>query len=80
MTDQSQSNENEKRRDRKFAVSSNRGKASHRLRYVETGGAAVDTEDCTFCQVTPDLSDTSAESSAGDEKSSPCDSKKDASD
>ena len=51
-----QKGESEGRRDRKFAVSSNRGKARHRLRYVETGGAAVDIEDCTFCQVTPDLS------------------------
>ncbi len=45
------------RRDRKFSVSANRGKASHRVRYVEAGGAAVDTEECTFCQSMPDLSD-----------------------
>lgn len=38
------------RRDRKLSVSSNRGRASHQLRCVETGGAAVDTEDCSFCQ------------------------------
>lgn len=44
------------RRDRKFAVSSNRGKASHKLRYVEAGGAAVDTEDCTLCQSVPEPS------------------------
>lgn len=42
------------RSDRKFSVSSNRGKASHKLRYVEVGGAAVDTEDCTFCQPIPE--------------------------
>lgn len=47
----------QERRDRKFSVSSNRGKASHKLRYVEAGGAAVDTEDCTFCQSVPELSD-----------------------
>lgn len=44
------------RRDRKFSVSANRGGAKHRLRYVEAGGAAVDTEECTFCQSVPDLS------------------------
>jgi len=44
------------RRDRKFSVSANRGKASHKIRYVEAGGAAVDTEECTFCQSVPDLS------------------------
>lgn len=44
------------RRDRKFAVSSNRGKASHRVRYVESGGANVDVDECTFCEAMPDLS------------------------
>lgn len=44
------------RRDRTFSVSANRGKASHKVRYVEAGGAAVDTEECTFCQSVPDLS------------------------
>ncbi len=44
------------RRDRKFSVSSNRGRASHKLRYVETGGAAVDTDDCSFCQSVPEIS------------------------
>ncbi|WP_372998069.1 hypothetical protein [Marinobacter sp.] len=49
------------RRNRKFSVSANRGKASHKVRYVEAGGAAVDTEECTFCQSVPDLSgDTQA--------------------
>ncbi|OOE54906.1 hypothetical protein BZG13_15110 [Salinivibrio sp. ML323] len=42
---------------RRFAVSANRGKASHRIRYVETGGASVDNEECTFCQAVPGLSD-----------------------
>lgn len=46
------------RRDRKFAVSTNRGKASHRVRYVEAGGAGVDIDECTFCEAMPDLSDT----------------------
>lgn len=45
----------QRRRDRKFSVSSNRGRASHKLRYVETGGAAVDTEDCSFCQSVPEV-------------------------
>ena len=47
--------------DRKFAVSTNRGGASHKVRYVESGGAAVDTEECTFCQSVPDLSESPAE-------------------
>ncbi|WBA17104.1 hypothetical protein [Salinivibrio kushneri] len=42
---------------RRFAVSANRGKASHRIRYVETGGASVDNEECTFCQAVPGLSE-----------------------
>lgn len=46
-----------KRRDRKFSVSANRGRASHKVRYVEAGGAAVDTDECTFCQSVPDLSE-----------------------
>lgn len=54
--------ENEKPREesgreqRKFFVSANRGQASHRIRYVESGGAAVDTEECTFCQSVPTAS------------------------
>lgn len=44
------------RRDRAFAVSVNRGDASHKIRYVESGGAAVDVQECTFCQSVPDLS------------------------
>ncbi|SIN80120.1 hypothetical protein [Salinivibrio sp. ES.052] len=42
---------------RRFAVSANRAKASHRIRYVETGGAVVDNEECTFCQAVPGLSE-----------------------
>lgn len=49
------------RHDRKFSVSANRGGASHKVRYVEAGGAAVDTEECTFCQSVPDLSSGSPE-------------------
>lgn len=45
------------RRDRKFSVSANRGSASHKVRYVEAGGAAVDTDECTFCQAVPVLSE-----------------------
>lgn len=52
------------RKDRKFAVSANRGQASHRIRYVETGGALVDTEECTFCQSVPDLQDSEKEKAA----------------
>ena len=49
------------RRNRKFAVSTTRGKASHRVRYVEAGGAGVDIDECTFCESMPDLSDTEQE-------------------
>lgn len=45
--------ERKNRDHQRFAVSANRGKARHVIRYVESGGAAVDTEECTFCQVTP---------------------------
>lgn len=55
------------RTDRKFAVSANRGKARHRLRYVETGGAAVDTGECAFCDSTPDLTGAVCAASGGDE-------------
>ncbi|MCM0611959.1 hypothetical protein KFJ24_05650 [Marinobacter sediminum] len=48
--------ERDLRENRKFSVSSNRGRASHRVRYVEAGGAAVDMEDCTLCQAVPELS------------------------
>jgi hypothetical protein len=60
MTDfqnrESRDSSSAERRDRKFSVSANRGNASHKVRYVEAGGAAVDTEECTFCQSVPDLS------------------------
>ncbi|OOF01188.1 hypothetical protein BZG78_02250 [Salinivibrio sp. MA351] len=45
------------REQRRFAVSANRDKGSHRIRYVEAGGASVDNEECTFCQAVPGLSD-----------------------
>ena len=48
------------RHDRKFSVSANRGGASHKVRYVETGGAAVDAGECAFCEATPDLSESPA--------------------
>ncbi len=54
MTDSQ--NSSVERRDRMFSVSANRGKASHKVRYVEAGGAAVDTDECTFCQSVPDFS------------------------
>ncbi|MDP4546275.1 MULTISPECIES: hypothetical protein [unclassified Marinobacter] len=46
--------EQDERKNRRFSVSANRGNASHRIRYVESGGAAIDTEECTFCQALPD--------------------------
>ena len=55
MTEHTQANGEDRGNDRRFAVSSNRGSARHRLRYVETGGASVDTEECTFCQSGPEL-------------------------
>ncbi|MGO1500869.1 MAG: hypothetical protein ACTHWH_06250 [Marinobacter sp.] len=54
--DMNRSTDTVDRRDRRFAVSTNRGKASHRLRYVEAGGASVDLDECTFCESIPDLS------------------------
>ncbi|WP_100640600.1 hypothetical protein [Marinobacter salexigens] len=56
------------RRDRKFAVSTNRGSASHRVRYVEAGGAGVDIDECTFCEAMPDLSDSDQEQKGKEEK------------
>ncbi|OOF31676.1 hypothetical protein [Salinivibrio proteolyticus] len=38
---------------RRFTVSSNRSTRSHRVRYVEAGGASVDNEECPFCQPLP---------------------------
>ncbi|MFW5824222.1 MAG: hypothetical protein ACOCVV_04585 [Marinobacter sp.] len=49
-----------RQQDRRFAVSANRGAAHHRVRYVETGGATVDTGDCTLCQASPELDWTTA--------------------
>lgn len=54
MTHGDKISEQDKRKDRRFSVSANRGNASHRIRYVESGGAAIDTEECTFCQALPD--------------------------
>ena len=63
-------NTEDRRKDRKFAVSANRGQASHRVRYVETGGALVDTEECTFCQSVPDLQEGGKEKAARTEPDS----------
>lgn len=41
---------------RRYAVSANRHEARHRIRYIEAGGAAVDTGECVFCEASPDLS------------------------
>lgn len=55
MADNDSENTIPERDRRRFAVSANRGRASHRIRYVETGGASVDNDECTFCQGVPDL-------------------------
>ena len=57
MADSDSDNTVPERERRRFAVSANRQKASHRIRYVETGGASVNNEECTFCQGVPDLDD-----------------------
>lgn len=64
MSNQSDSPADE-RGNRRYAVSANRSRASHRVRYVETGGAAVDIEECTFCQAMPSL-DGAEEGCSGD--------------
>lgn len=64
MADNDSENTIPERDRRRFAVSANRGRASHRIRYVETGGASVDNEECTFCQGVPDL-DYQAEGEEG---------------
>lgn len=60
MADNDSENTVPERDRRRFAVSANRGKSSHRIRYVETGGASVDNEECTFCQGVPVLDDEPA--------------------
>jgi len=59
MADNDSDNSIPERDHRRFAVSANRSRASHRVRYVETGGASVDNEECTFCQAVPGLDDDS---------------------
>ncbi|MGC8118984.1 hypothetical protein [Marinobacter sp. VGCF2001] len=66
MPDKSTPQNQPEREKRRFAVSANRGRASHRVRYVETGGAAVDTEECTFCQAVPDLAEQAEAAGASD--------------
>ncbi|WP_273203546.1 hypothetical protein [Marinobacter subterrani] len=51
-------------------MSANRGKASQKVRYVEAGGAAVDPDECTFCQAMPDLSDGGNADDQGKDRSS----------
>ncbi|NWO06071.1 MAG: hypothetical protein HLX50_10340 [Alteromonadaceae bacterium] len=70
MADNDSENTVPERERRRFAVSANRGKASHRIRYVETGGALVDNEECTFCQAVPDL-DTNANAESDRSRSKP---------
>lgn len=43
------------RKNRRFAVSANRGAASHRVRYVETGWGGRGYGRVHFCQAVPDL-------------------------
>ncbi|MCH8498760.1 MAG: hypothetical protein LAT63_09805 [Marinobacter sp.] len=50
MTDQ--------RQQRRFDVSFNRGKARHKVRYVESGGDAVSNGECTLCTTNPAAGDT----------------------
>ena len=73
MVDYDSENTVPERDRRRFAVSANRGRSSHRIRYVETGGASVDNEECTFCQGVPVLDDepeevSGSESSANAER------------
>ncbi len=59
--------------DRKYAVSANRTESRHRVRYVETGGAAVDAGECAFCETTPVLTDSEGgETAHSDVGSSRC--------
>ena len=41
--------------DRRYQVSANRGRARHRLRYVESGGASerLEDESCDLCRNLP---------------------------
>ncbi len=66
MTENDSDNSVPERDRRRFAVSTNREKASHRIRYVETGGASVDNEECTFCQGVPVLDDEPEEDSGSE--------------
>ncbi|OOF23812.1 hypothetical protein BZJ19_12575 [Salinivibrio proteolyticus] len=61
MTDKPTKNTVPEREKRRFAVSANRSKGSHRIRYVEAGGASVANEECTFCQAVPGLTDREAD-------------------
>lgn len=36
----------------RFAISTHRGGARHRVRYVERGGGADDSDECRLCQPT----------------------------
>ncbi len=49
--------EDNNRDGRKFSVSANRVKASHKVRYVEMGGSAVDFDECALCESVPKPSD-----------------------
>ncbi|SFM56424.1 hypothetical protein SAMN04487963_2983 [Marinobacter zhejiangensis] len=58
---------------RKYAVSANRTESRHRIRYVETGGAAVDAGECAFCESTPVLTDSEQKEGAVSlPKTGPC--------
>ena len=47
--DHSNGNDGKTTRTRQFQVSRNRNQARHRVRYIESGGAAVNTGECPLC-------------------------------
>ena len=47
----------EQRQQRRFDVSFNRGKARHKVRYVESGGSSVSEGECTLCTTNPAAGD-----------------------
>ena len=70
----------DRERDRVFQVSTNRGSAQHKLRYVEASVAAEELQDCRMCRVAltpqqpvakqPDSEPSPSESSTGEDDNS----------
>ncbi|CAI8152273.1 hypothetical protein [Pseudidiomarina mangrovi] len=55
----------DRERDRVFQVSSNRGSAQHKLRYVESSVGSEDLQDCRMCRTAiPAQSPTNARDDA----------------